>query len=94
MKKKHQILLEPKDFIGSSYTDSSGCPLAKATTRYFKSDRSLCDDEEMTIIKNDKQTDFEIKNRFNSDDYDFVKEQYEKDPKMLKARYYVTLIEK
>ncbi len=86
-----EILLTPKDFIGTDFTDNTNCALVKAGKRHFKEDRVTCDT--YTFNRRSKNKDYKIIDQFDSNDYEFVREQYEKDPMMKKVQYYVTLEE-
>lgn len=91
-----KIDLLPKDFKESNFHDPSNCPLAKAAKRYFGKDVATCtevldvylDEEE---IVDDPNNSYSIINEFNWSDYEYVAEQYEKDPKAKKCIYYVEL---
>ena len=85
-----RIYLIPKDFKNSSFIDNEDCPLARAVKRELKTTDVDVDPWELYI--NDKH--FTILNGgFKAEDYFFVKEEYEKDPKMEKAQYYVEIEE-
>lgn len=89
-KKKIEILLLPSDFKRSDYTNPSNCPLAKATKRHFKFEKDYLGVTPSYVYINGQM--YNIKDSFGGADYQYVKDEYEKDPKMLKAQYVVTLI--
>jgi hypothetical protein len=89
--KTYKIDLLPEDFVNGNYIDSCFCALAKAMKRYFEVSKASCDDEDADIEKDGKSINFTIVDRFTSEDYDFVEEQY-RDPNH-DTIYYVTLKE-
>lgn len=96
MAKKIEIPLIPSDFIGNRYVNNTDCPLARAAKRYFDQPYVSCCSETLSIrdkVTGITQKFYTIKDGFSDQDYDFVKEQYEKDPKMKKVQYVVTLIQ-
>ncbi len=87
-----EIPLIPKDFKNTSSTNPHDCALNRAIKRKFKInsiDSSLYVDCTVVAIIN---VYYKIKGGFYCYDYDFVKEQYEKDPEMKDTQYIVTLI--
>lgn len=89
MAKKIEIPLIPSDFKDNYYASIHNCPLAKAVKRIMKKTNVATGPK--WVYVNDKP--YEIKDGFYPDDYQFVKEEYEKDPKMKKVQYVVTLIQ-
>jgi len=91
MKKNIEIILKPEDFNKTVFLDIENCALAKAIKRKFKklTDYDIGVGTQTVSIE---RTEYEIENGFNSEDYEYVKNQYKKDPKMLKARYIINLI--
>ena len=86
-----KVDLLPEDFLNASYNSPCYCALAKAMKRYFKVSKSSCDNEDADIGEWGNQRNFTIVGGFDSDDYDFVKKQYQ-DPNH-DTIYYVTLKE-
>lgn len=82
----------PEDFVGNCFSNYEDCPLARAATRYFKKPTEATE-YRLFVGKTDSLNPTHlIPKEFNITDYDFVKEQYEKDPKAKKTIYYVELI--
>lgn len=80
-----KVDLLPEDFEGNNFNDYD-CPLARAIKRKLKR-TIICGAWTVGI------NEFKIKrDGFLLDDYEFVKKQYEKDPKAKKVIYYVELI--
>ncbi len=92
-KKPIEILLRPEDFIGNDYSDIDDCALTRAAKRHFKTDKLTCDPYELHILDTYRMIKkvFLIKDNFGVDDFNFVRNEYKKDPKMKKVKYYVTL---
>lgn len=91
--KNIEVVLLPKDFKRTEYTSSSDCALARAVNRHFKTNTASVDEETVDInFLEDNHQSFKIKRKFTPDDFDFVAEQYQKDPKMTKGYYVVTLM--
>jgi len=93
-RKKLEVILIPEDFNDAYYTSPWDCPLARAVKRVLGNDKFSVDSTHVygEDAKGSRYKSFKIKDEFCFDDYDFVGDKYEKDPKMLKARYVVTLL--
>lgn len=87
-KRNIEVILKPQDFVGNDYESNEDCALARAMKRHFKI-KNVCVTPCWVELAD---SNFNIKDGFLPSDFDFVKEQYENDPKMKKARYVVTLI--
>lgn len=87
-----KVDLLPKDFVDNHFSNYEDCPLARAATRYFKEYTEATEARLFVGGTDSYNPTHLIPKEFNNTDYEFVKEQYEKDPKAEKVIYYVELI--